>query len=229
MTVHDDLDRLLTRWLDETAGAGAPDYLDETITGIASLRQRPAWLSPGRWLPMRLTMPRVALPRVVPIVILLALLIAALLIAVIFAGNQQRLLAQRLPAPFGLARTGLLVFDSNDDIYVASTDGSRGPRHRSPARASRPGRPWSRDGTHVAYLVDDHSGTAELRVSAADGSGAITVASSARRGPMRHLAHGRDSCPTPAAPRALRGGHRHRGPLPAADGLEDVLWLLDGV
>ena len=27
--------------------------------------------------------------------------------------------------------------------------------------------------------------------------------------------------------RALRGGHRHRGPLPAADGLEDVLRLLD--
>ena len=36
---------------------------------------------------------------------------------------------------------------------------------------------------------------------------------------------------TPGRPRAraLRGGHRHRGPLPAADGLEDVLRLLDGV
>ena len=30
-------------------------------------------------------------------------------------------------------------------------------------------------------------------------------------------------------PRALGAGHRHRGPLPAADGLEDVLRLLDGL
>ena len=30
-------------------------------------------------------------------------------------------------------------------------------------------------------------------------------------------------------PRALRGRHRHRGPLPAADRLEDVLRLLDGL
>ena len=35
--------------------------------------------------------------------------------------------------------------------------------------------------------------------------------------------------PTSRRPRALRGRHRHRGPLPAADGLEDVLRLLDGL
>jgi dipeptidyl aminopeptidase/acylaminoacyl peptidase len=171
MTVHDDLDRLLSRWLDETAGAGAPDYLDEALSGIASIRQRPAWLSPGRWLPMQLTMPRVAVPRFLPILIVLALLAVALFIAVILVGNQQR-----LPPPFGLARTGLLVFDSNDDLYVASTDGSAA-RVLVSGPGVQAGATWSRDGTHVAYLVDDHSGVAELRVAAADGSSAITVVS----------------------------------------------------
>ena len=43
MTVRDDFDRLLTVWLGESAGAGMPDYLDETLDGIGRISQRPAW------------------------------------------------------------------------------------------------------------------------------------------------------------------------------------------
>src|SRR6478736_3306191 len=44
----------------------------------------------------------------------------------------------------------------------------------------------------------------------------------------------RDPCRTDAhdtelRPGAVRGGHRHRGPQPAADLVEDVLWLFDGL
>ena len=51
MSAHNDLDRLVTTWLDESAGAGAPDYLAETLDGIGRTSQRPPWLIPGRWLP----------------------------------------------------------------------------------------------------------------------------------------------------------------------------------
>ena len=67
---------------------------------------------------------------------------------------------------------------------------------------------------------------------AADPSGARGGASHRRRdrGAVRNYGH--EPRPRPLRPdveaaRALRGRHRHRGPLPAADGLEDVLRLLD--
>ena len=50
------------------------------------------------------------------------------------------------------------------------------------------------------------------------------------RTPVRNFGHGRrhrHGCRRTRRPRPLRGGHRHRGPLPAEDGLEDVLRLLE--
>ena len=44
--------------------------------------------------------------------------------------------------------------------------------------------------------------------------------------PCETLGHGQQR-PVEPRPRALRGGHRHRGPLPAQDGVEDVLRLLE--
>ena len=50
MTANDGFDRQLASWLDTSAGAAAPDYLDETLAAIGNLHQRPAWAIPGRWL-----------------------------------------------------------------------------------------------------------------------------------------------------------------------------------
>jgi Tol biopolymer transport system component len=173
MTARDDFDRLLTVWLDETAGAGTPGYLDETLDGLARLEQRPAWMSPGRWLPMQLTMPRVLIPRAVPILLLIALVIAALVAGLVIVGSQQR-----LPPPFGPARTGLLVYDAEGDLFVHGIDGQArlivgGPETASDAT-------WSRDGTKIAYWTGEPGGIGRLHVATADGSGDRVVAADVR-------------------------------------------------
>ena len=120
MSAHNDLDRLVTTWLDESAGAGAPDYLAETLDGIERTSQRPPWLIPGRWLPMQLTMRRVAVPRAISVIALLALILAALVGAALIAGGRHA-----VPAPFGLAKTGLIATDAAGDIVLVDADGSR--------------------------------------------------------------------------------------------------------
>ena len=54
---HDGFERTLSDWLDEQAGRGVPDYLDEVLARTTRTRQRPAWSSLERWLPMDPTAP----------------------------------------------------------------------------------------------------------------------------------------------------------------------------
>ncbi|MEW6225611.1 MAG: hypothetical protein AB1627_13380 [Chloroflexota bacterium] len=164
MTARDDFDRLLAIWLDESAGAGTPEYLDETLTAIGRLRQRPAWLSPWRWLPMQLTMRRVAVPRAIPYFALLALLLVVALLAVALAGSQRR-----LPQPFGRAATGLIAFDTNGDIHVANADGT-GVRAFVATPATEHGATFSRDGTRLAYWSRPVGGSPQLRLVDANGA-----------------------------------------------------------
>jgi len=170
MTVHDDFDRMLSTWLDETAGAGAPDYLDETLDGLSRIGQRPAWMSPGRWLPMQLTMPRVVFPRALLVLALITLVVGALVAAALIAGSQQR----RLPPPFGVAATGVFVYDSGGDLFVANPDGS-GIRSLITGPEQQFGATFSRDGSHVAYWSKPADGAPELWISGVDGSNAHKV------------------------------------------------------
>ena len=55
MTLNDGFERTVSDWLDEQAGRGAPDYLDETLARTTRTRQRPAWSSLERWLPVDMT------------------------------------------------------------------------------------------------------------------------------------------------------------------------------
>jgi Tol biopolymer transport system component len=173
MTVRDDFDRLLAAWLDESAGAATPDYLDETLAGIDRIRQRPAWLSPGRWLPMDLTLRRVAVPRVVPALSLIALLVIALIVAAVLVGSQRR-----LPPPFGLAATGQFVYDNAGDLFVANADGTAA---RLLVGGPEPefGATWSRDGGQVAYWSGPER-AATLWVVDRDGSKARIVSGDLR-------------------------------------------------
>ncbi|MFL5779422.1 MAG: hypothetical protein ACJ761_10850 [Chloroflexota bacterium] len=161
--IRTDLDRLIATWLDEDAGAGAPDYLDETLAGIGHLRQRPAWASPGRWLPVQMTLPRVVIPRAIPAILVTGLLILALVAAAVFVGSRRH-----VPAPFGLAATGLLAYDSNGDILVAQADGS-GTRPVITGPAQEFGATWSRDGSRLAYWSGS-TAAASLWTADADGS-----------------------------------------------------------
>ena len=55
MTLNDGFERTVSDWLDEQAGHGMPGYLDETLARTTRTRQRPAWSSLERWLPVDLT------------------------------------------------------------------------------------------------------------------------------------------------------------------------------
>ena len=167
MTARRDVDRVIATWLTEIAPEGNVDYLDETLGAIDRVRQRPAWASPGRWLPMQLTVPRVVVPRAAPYIAILALLLIGVIIALAVAGGQKR-----LPAPFGLAATGLMAFESEGDILVANADGSG----RRPLVATQ-GAQWSpvfsRRGDRIAYWSAPNLGDpASLFVADADGSNA---------------------------------------------------------
>jgi Tol biopolymer transport system component len=165
MTARRDVDRVITTWLTEIAPEGNVDYLDETLGAIVRVRQRPVWASPGRWLPMQLTVPRVVVPRAAPYLALLALLLIGVIIALAVAGGQKR-----LPAPFGLAATGLVAFESEGDILVANADGSS-RRSLVAIQGAQWSQVFSRRGDRIAYWSSPKSGDpASLFVADADGS-----------------------------------------------------------
>ena len=58
MTTSTDFDRHLTDWLEATGSPHLPDYVDELLDRTKGTRQRPAWASLERWLPMQVALPR---------------------------------------------------------------------------------------------------------------------------------------------------------------------------
>ena len=79
MNARNDANEIVSGWLDEQAGRGAPDYLDEILARTIRTRQRPAWSSLERWLPVQLTFTgRLApIPRLAWAVALLVILVLA--------------------------------------------------------------------------------------------------------------------------------------------------------
>lgn len=168
MTASERFEQRLPELMAELAPARVPDYFDDMLRQTARTRQRPAWSSLERWLPMGVLARSapVRLPAWRPI---LALVIIGLLVAataMLIVGSRPR----QLPAPFGPARNGdLLVGTPNGEILaldpatgrttpiVTGTDTDRSP-------------PFSPDGTRILFSRVSGEGTA-LMVSNADGSG----------------------------------------------------------
>jgi Tol biopolymer transport system component len=149
MTTQDGFDRQLRAWLREGAGTVAPDYLDETLSAIGRLHQRPSWSIAARWLPASLQVRLVAAARPMLVLAVLALLLVAGLFALAMSGGRPRVPAH-LPAPYGLARTGLLAFDQDEGIVLAEPDGTR-TYSLLASEAKQFGATFSRDGTRVAF------------------------------------------------------------------------------
>jgi Tol biopolymer transport system component len=167
MNARRDADRLITTWLTEIAPEGHVDYLDATLEAIDGLRQRPAWTSPGRWLLMQLTLPRVVVPRATRYLAVLALLLIAAIVAVAIAGGQRR-----LPAPFGLAAAGLISFESEGDLFVAAPNGT-GRQPLVTGAGAQWGLVWSRRGDRIAFWsAPTTADPASLWVADGDGSNA---------------------------------------------------------
>ncbi|HKG19793.1 MAG TPA: hypothetical protein VKB00_08645 [Candidatus Limnocylindrales bacterium] len=114
-----DLDRLQRRLPDlmaELSPPRVPDYFDDMLQASARTRQRPAWASLERWLPVEITARPApfGLPSWRPVltsVVIVALLATAA--ALMLAGSKSK-----LPPLFGPARNGAIVYDSGGDILA---------------------------------------------------------------------------------------------------------------
>ena len=173
---RDDFDRLMSQWMEADGGVREPEHLLDSVLARTRVTGRiPRWLLLERWIPVQLTMPLRAAPRLAPVLLLIALVLAAI-VGIAVVGSQPR-----LPDPFGLAANGRVAYVSNGQIYAANPDGSNPIALTSGTRtASTPA--WSRDGTKVAYkLIGERSPIADptlfgdLVVVNADGSNPITI------------------------------------------------------
>ena len=178
---RDDFDRLMRQWMDADAHGGEPEHLlDQVLTQTSVSRRLPRWVLSEWWLPMQLTMPLRAVPRLAPFLLLVALLLAAA-IAVVWVGSRPR-----LPDPFGLAANGRVAYLSNGQIYAANADGSD-PIQLTFDAGSAYTPTWSRDGTRFAYErisprpgTDNPTGDGDIVVANADGSNPVTIDREAR-------------------------------------------------
>lgn len=125
MTAFDRFDRFereIPELMDELAPTRRPDYFDDMLQATARTRQRPAWSALERWLPMgeiARTVPRPTMPWR-PIVLFVVLTLIVLAGVLVVAGSQRR-----LPAPFGPAANGAIVF-ANAEGDILSGDPKTG-------------------------------------------------------------------------------------------------------
>jgi hypothetical protein len=172
MTTEGRLTRDLPQILGDLAMGPYPDYIDDVLATSATIRQRPAWTFPERWLPMvDLVRQPVLEPRLpwrsiaLAIVVLLAILAAA----IVYVGSQQR-----VPAPFGPARNGVIAYDAGGDIYTADpVSGAATAVITGPEMDSGPR--FSLDGTHLAFARSAGNGHSQIYVARSDGSGLTLV------------------------------------------------------
>lgn len=166
MTLNDGFDRTVADWLDAQAGRGSPGYLDETLTRTARTRQRPAWSSLERWLPVQSTARFAQAPRMIWLLVVLALILA-LGATILVVGSRRP-----VPSPFGQGSTGTVLYGAADgDIYAldTATNQSR-PLIVGPSIDNDPS--FSPDGTRFVFSRHEAGGGTTMMVANADGSDA---------------------------------------------------------
>ena len=115
----------LTQWLETTGITPRPDYVDDLLARTARSRQRSAWRLPERWLPMEITARAPTLTgRQVPL--RLIGLVALLVLALAVCGTVLVASQRRLPAPYGPAANGVIVYAApTDPSWTSNTDYQR--------------------------------------------------------------------------------------------------------
>jgi Tol biopolymer transport system component len=172
MTTESRLTRDLPEILDDLAMGPYPDYIDDVLASSEHVRQRPAWMFPERWLPMvdvvRQPVMVARLPwRSIALVMLLVAMVVA--VAAIYIGSQQP-----VPAPFGLARNGLIAYEAGGDIFTAdpatsaATSILAGPEMDLGPR-------FSLDGTRLAFERRVDGAGSQLYLARSNGSNLTLV------------------------------------------------------
>jgi len=182
MNVHDDRGRVVSDWLHEYGAHRVPNHLDAVLRTTSTRRQRPAWSSLERWLPMQLTY-SARLVRSNRTLMILAVVAMAILVAgalLLTAAGQHKV------PQFGLAANGQLAFVDGANLKVAGPDGLHVRLAASLPNGVESLR-YSPDGTHLAYRTATSPGA--LVVADADGtrqvivSNGLAVAKAAQPGP----------------------------------------------
>jgi Tol biopolymer transport system component len=172
MTTEGRLTRDLPGILGDLAMGPYPDYIDDVLATSATIRQRPAWTFLERWLPM---VDAVRQPVLVPrlpwrsIALAIVVLLALLAAAVVYMGSQQR-----VPAPFGPARNGVIAYDAGGDIYTADPVSGRATAIITGLETDV-GPRFSLDGTHLAFARMAAGGSGQIFVARSDGTGLTLV------------------------------------------------------
>jgi hypothetical protein len=174
MMPNDRFDGQLPAILDEISQPRTPDYFDDLLGLTARTRQRPAWTLLERWLPMADIARQPVFARRMPwrpiAVLTLILLLVVTGLALVIGARHT------LPAPFGLARNGLLAYAKGGDIYAADPATGRSTAIvTGPENDVNPA--WSRDGTRLAFerTAGTSSYSGVVYVARPDGSGLVRV------------------------------------------------------
>ncbi len=114
MTVNDDPGRVVSDWLHEYGAHRVPNHLDAVLRTTSTRRQRPAWSSLERWLPVDLTnrASTLAPPNLGRLLVVGLLILVVAAVTFLAVGSRQR----PVPPPFGPARNGVLVYASHGDL-----------------------------------------------------------------------------------------------------------------
>ena len=172
MTAFDRFEQHLPDLMDELASAQVPDYFDDMLQRTARTRQRPAWSSLERWLPMDVIVRPAFVPRLPwRVLAIVALLVVAIVGALLFASGSSR----RLPAPFGPAANGSIIYSTagGDISSVDPVTGASTAIISGPAKDTAP--LLSRDGTKFLF-VRNLEATDALFVANVDGTGVRQLA-----------------------------------------------------
>ena len=155
MTTNDRFERAVASWLVDDAAGRVPDHLAEVLAVSETTRQRSAWSSLERWLPVDTAFrPRLfQAPRMSRVLLVAALIVAVLAAMLLYAGSQQ----PKLPPPFGLARNGPELAWTSGDIVQTQPDGTWRPLIGGPDDDLAP--IPNRAGTRMTFLrtVTEHS------------------------------------------------------------------------
>ena len=179
MTAFDRIERRMPELFDEIAAAGIPDYFDDMLQTTTQARQRPAWSSLERWLPMGVIARPLSVRRQVPwrLIAVAAILVVLAAATIVYVGSRRV-----APPPFGLAHNGALLIGTADGdiVTVDPVSGRAAPLVSGPTYDGGPF--YSHDGQQFVFDRGTSATDAAtaLWIANADGSGARELFSSGR-------------------------------------------------